>query len=171
MTNAASAGHELRTVYLLDAPRPTIWRCWTNPRLLEQWFHAEGWTTEVRALELRPGGPSHLVMHGPNGEVSDGVGVFLEVVPEQRLVFTNAYTPGWIPADQPSVGPFRTMIIEMFDDDPRTRYVVRALHWTEEARRQHEAMGFQQGWIETTRRLEAFARSLAPASRPTYRPS
>jgi len=38
-----------------------------------------------------------------NGEVSDGFGVFLEVVPEQRLVFTNAFTSGWVPAARPAL--------------------------------------------------------------------
>jgi len=160
MTSEKSDGHELRAEYLLDAPRASTWRCWTESRLLEQWFHPESWTTEVKALEQRPGGASHIVMRGPNGEVSDGVGVFLEVVPERRLVFTNAYISGWIPADEPSGAPFRTMIIEMSDEGERTRYVVRALHWTEEARKKHEEIGFHQGWKQTTGQLEALARSI-----------
>ena len=160
MTDEASEGYELRAEYLLDAPCASAWRCWTEPRLLEQWFHSESWTTEVKALEQRPGGASHIVMRGPNGEVSDGVGVFLEVVPERRLVFTNAYTSGWIPSSQPAGAPFRTMIIEMSDEGDKTRYVVRALHWTEEARKEHEEMGFHQGWKQTTGQLDALARSL-----------
>ena len=160
MRNEKSDGYELRVDYLLDAPRASIWRCWTDPRLLEQWFHPESWTTEVKALELRSGGASHIVMRGPNGEVSDGVGVFLDVVPGQRLVFTNAYTSGWIPSGAPSGAPLRTMIIEVSDEGDKTRYVVRALHWSEDARRQHEEMGFHQGWKQTTGQLEALARSL-----------
>ncbi|HLV01878.1 MAG TPA: SRPBCC family protein [Acidobacteriota bacterium] len=160
MSNEKSEGHELREEYLIDAPRADIWRCWTDPRLLEQWFHPESWTTQVKVLELRPGGASRIIMRGPNGEVSDGIGVFLEVVPERRLVFTNAYTPGWIPSGEPSEAPLRTMIIEMSDEGDKTRYVVRSLHWSEEARRRHEEMGFHRGWKQTTRRLEVLARSL-----------
>jgi len=160
MTRADVEGHELRVEYLLDAPCPNVWRCWTEPELLEQWFHPESWTTEVRALELRPGGASHIVMHGPDGEVSDGTGVLLEVIPRRRFVFTNAYRAGWIPAREPEGAPFRTMIVELADEGMRTRYVVRALHWTEEARERHERIGFHRGWNETTVRLEALARSL-----------
>lgn len=160
MTRKRSEGHELRAEHVLDAPRASVWRCWTEPALLEQWFHPESWTTEVKALEQRPGGASHILMHDPNGEVSDGVGVFLEVVPERRLVFTNAYTMGWIPASDPAGALSRTMIIELSDEADRTRYVVRALHWTEEARKQHEEMGFHQGWQQTAAQLEALARSL-----------
>lgn len=160
MTNGMSEGYELRAEYLLDTPITNTWRCWTESTLLEQWFHPKSWTTEGKSLDQRPGGTSHIVMHGPNGEVSDGVGVFLEVIPQRRLVFTNAYTSGWIPSEQPSGAPFRTMIIEMSDEGGKTRYVVRALHWTEGARKEHEEMGFHQGWKQTTGQLEALARSL-----------
>jgi uncharacterized protein YndB with AHSA1/START domain len=52
------------------------------------------------------------------------------------------------------------MIIEVSDEGEKTRYVVRALHWTEEARKQHEETGFYQGWKQTAGQLEALARSL-----------
>jgi len=130
------------------------------PLLLEQWFAPESRTAEVKALEPRPGGSSHIVMRGPDGAVSDGEGVFLEAVPEQRLVFTNAYTSGWIPARRPAVVPFMTTIVEMSDEGGKTRHVLRALHWTDEARRQHEEMGFHEGWGRATSKLEALGQKL-----------
>lgn len=160
MTDARAEGYELRLERLLDAPRLNVWRCWTEPRVLEQWFAPASWTTEVKALELRPGGASHIVMRGPNGEESDGVGVFLEAVVGRRLVFTNAFTAGWIPSSQPSIVPYMTTIIEMSDEGGKTRYAVRALHWTEEARKRHEQMGFHEGWAQTAGHLEALARRL-----------
>lgn len=159
MTNEQTEGNELRYEHLLDAPRANVWCCWTEPELLARWFGPRAWTTEVRLLEPRPGGTSHIVVHGPNGERTDGVAVFLEADPEQRLVFTNAFAPGWIPSSRPAVVPFMTTIVEMSDADGRTRYVVRALHWTEEARRQHSEMGFHEGWAEATSQLEALART------------
>lgn len=156
-----AARHELRVESLLNAPRTSVWRCWTDPRLLEQWFHPEGWTTEVQALELRPGGATRIVMGGPNGEVSEGAGVVLEVQPERRFAFTNAYMPGWVPAEPPTDTPFRTMVIELSDDGSGTRYVVRALHWSAEAKERHDAMGFRKGWKETAKRLELLARSIS----------
>lgn len=160
MTSDRTEGHELRLERLLDVPRANVWRCWTEPRLLEQWFAPPSWTTEVKTLEPRPGGESHIVMRGPDGEKSDGVAVFLEAVPEQRLVFTNAFAPGWIPSDRPAVVPFMTTIIEMSDDGGKTRYAVRALHWTGEARKQHEEQGFHGGWEHSTSQLEVLARTL-----------
>lgn len=154
-----TTGYELRIERLLEARRADVWRCWTEPELLAQWFAPRSWTAEVRILEPRAGGASHIVLHGPNGEVSDGAGVFLEAVAEQRLVFTNAFTAGWIPAARPAVVPYMTTIVEMSDEGDGTRHVVRALHWTEEARKRHEAMGFHEGWRQATGRIEALART------------
>lgn len=153
MTDPGAEGFELRLERLLEAPRATVWRCWTDPGLLAQWFGPRSWRTEVRRLEPRPGGASHVVMHGPDGERSEGLGVFLEAVPGRRLVFTNALAPGWIPSSRPAVVPFMTTIVELSDAGEGTRHVVRALHWTEESRRRHEEMGFQEGWAEATERL------------------
>jgi uncharacterized protein YndB with AHSA1/START domain len=160
MADEKADARELRLELLLEAPRANVWRCWTEPKLLEQWFHPQSWTTEVKALDPRPGGASHIVMRGRNGEVSDGAGVFLEAIPQQRLVFTNAFTSGWIPSSQPSVTPFMTTIIEMSDEGGKTRYVIRALHWTEEARRRHQEMGFREGWEQTASQLAGLARTL-----------
>lgn len=160
MTGGQTEGSELRLERLLDAPRANVWRCWTEPTLLEQWFAPQAWTTEVKTLETRPGGASHIVMRGRHGEESDGVAVFLEAVPEQRLVFTNAFKPGWIPSARPAVVPLMTTIVELSDEGGKTRHVVRALHWTEEARSRHEEMGFHEGWGQTTGQLEALARTL-----------
>ena len=163
MTGGRTERYELELERVLDAPRPAVWRCWTEPGLLARWFAPPSWTAEVKAMDQRPGGASHIVLHGPNGETSDGVGIYLEAVPEQRLVFTNAYTSGWIPALDPAVVPLMTTFIELSDDGGRTRHVVRALHWTEEARKRHDEMGFHQNWEQALGRLEALARSVGQA--------
>ncbi|MFI7483470.1 SRPBCC family protein [Kocuria sp. M1R5S2] len=160
MTEDEAEGLELRLERVLDAPRSVVWRCWTDPALLEQWFGPRSWTTEVKTLEPRPGGTSHIVMRGPGGELSDGVAVFLDAVPQRRLVFTNAFAPGWIPAGRPAVVPFMTTVVDLSDADGRTRHVVRALHWTEEDRDRHAEMGFHDGWAQATDRLQDLVRTL-----------
>lgn len=111
-------------------------------------------------LEPRPAGVSHIVMRGPGGELSDGIGVFLDAVAQQRLVFTNAFAPGRIPAGRPAVVPFMTTIADLTDADGRTRHVVRALHWSEEARQRHAEMGFHEGCEQATDRLPTLVRTL-----------
>lgn len=163
MTGDRTEALELRLERLLDARRSDVWRCWSEARLLERWFAPPTWKAEVKAMDQRPGGASHVVLHGRNGETSDGVGIYLEAAPEQRLVFTNAFTAGWIPALDPAVVPLMTTFVELSDDGGRTRFVVRALHWTEEARNRHEAMGFHDNWELAAGRLEAIAGSLRQA--------
>ena len=65
MTDDETEGYELRLERLLDAPRTNVWRCWTEPKLLEQWFAPQSWTTVVKTLEPRAGSASHIVMRGP----------------------------------------------------------------------------------------------------------
>ncbi len=86
------AFHELALERILQAPRMAIWRCWTEPVLMEQWFCPKPWVVRDVTLDLRAGGASAMTMCGPNGEAFPNNGVYLEVVPGQRLVFTDAFT-------------------------------------------------------------------------------
>jgi uncharacterized protein YndB with AHSA1/START domain len=109
-------------------------------------------TTPVCEMDLRPGGIFRTVMRAPDGQEYPTKGVFLEVVEPERIVFTNAYVPGWEPA--PDLFFTAIMTFEALPGG-KTRYTARALHWTVESRRQHEQMGFHQGWGESLDRLVA----------------
>ena len=95
------AEFELVLDRVMGAPREAVWRCWTDPHLLEQWFCPRPWHVTDAVLELRPGGQFSTVMHGPDGEEFPTMGVFLEVVEGRKLVSTDAFTPGWRPAGKP----------------------------------------------------------------------
>lgn len=145
--------HELVLTRLIPVPRAKLWRCWTEPDLLKQWFCPKPWRVTVADLDVRPGGHSRITMQGPNGETSPGDGVYLEVVPNARLVFTDAYTAGWRPAEK----PFMTGIVTFEDEGGQTRYTARARHWTAEDRAAHEQMGFHEGWGKATDQLTELA--------------
>ena len=84
-------------------------------------------------------------------------GVFLKVDAGRQLVFTDAFVSAWVP----SAKPFMVGDITFADSaDGGTHYIARALHWTESDQKQHEAMGFHQGWDAATKQLEALAASL-----------
>lgn len=149
--------NELVLERVLDAPRAALWRCWTEPALLEQWFCPKPWHVTDAVIDLRPGGEFSTVMHGPEGEEFPNTGVFLEISEGRKLVTTDAFRPGW----RPSGRPF--MVAEVsFEDagEGRTRYVARAMHWTEEARKEHESMGFHEGWGAAADQLEELAKTL-----------
>lgn len=148
--------HELSISRLMAAPRMALYRCWTEPDLIKQWFTPRPWTTPVVEVDVRPGGASHMVFRGPEGQEFPNDGVYLEVVPGERLVFTDAYTSGWVP----SAKPFMTGIITFADEAGATRYTAIARHWTADDKKQHEEMGFEEGWGMAADQLEALARSL-----------
>ena len=155
MTNETS-DRELVLTRLIDAPREKLYRAWTDATLLKQWFAPLPWTTPHAELDVRPGGASKIVMRSPEGNDMPCPGVFLEVVPNQRLVFTDAYTSAW----QPSEKPFMTVILTFEDEGGKTRYTARVRHWTVADREAHEKMGFHQGWGQCADQLTALVAKL-----------
>jgi uncharacterized protein YndB with AHSA1/START domain len=143
MTAAPETDRELVLTRIIDAPREKLFRAWTEPELLKQWFAPLPYTTPHAELDVRPGGSSLIVMRGPDGTDYPNRGVYLEVVPNERLVSTDAFTSAW----QPSEKPFMTLILTFEDEGGgKTRYTARVRHWTVEDREMHEKMGFHQGW-------------------------
>ena len=134
-----------------------LFRCWTEPDLIKQWFAPKPWTTSHAETDVRAGGASLVVMRGPDGQDFPNPGVYLEVVPNERLVFTDAYTRAW----EPSAKPFMTVILSFEDiGDGKTRYTACARHWTEADREAHERMGFTEGWGLCTTQLADLAATL-----------
>jgi uncharacterized protein YndB with AHSA1/START domain len=76
-------------VRTFDAPRALVWQAWTDPKMMAQWFGPRGFTSTVPELDARAGGALRIVMHGPDGNDYPMKGVFIEVTPPERLVFSN----------------------------------------------------------------------------------
>jgi uncharacterized protein YndB with AHSA1/START domain len=141
---------------LIDAPRETLFRAWTEADMLKQWFAPLPWTTPFAELDVRPGGANIITMRSPEGQDMPNSGVYLEVVPNERLVFTDAYSKAWEPAEK----PFMTVILTFADEDGKTRYTATARHWTVEDKQQHEAMGFHVGWGMCADQLETLVKGM-----------
>ncbi len=141
---------ELALTRVIDAPREAVYAAWTQR--LPEWWGPHGMTTPVCEMDLRPGGVFRTVMRALDGAEYPTQGLFLEVVKNERIVFTDAFQPGWVPAPD-----LFFVAITTFEPLPgaRTRYTARALHWTEANRAKHEKMGFHQGWGESLDRLVA----------------
>jgi uncharacterized protein YndB with AHSA1/START domain len=148
--------HELAIALTLEASADKLFRCYTDPKLLQKWFAPEPWSIRSVDIDPRAGGRMNFVMASPDGQEYPNSGIYLEVVPNRKIVTTDAVTPDFRPS-----GPF--MIAEVtFEElgNGTTRYRAVARHWTEEARNQHEQMGFEAGWTQTARQLEALARTI-----------
>ena len=71
---------ELALARIIDAPRENVYRCWTDPKLVTQWFAPKPWTTPRAEMDVRTGGSTLVVMASPDGHEFPNPGVFLEVI-------------------------------------------------------------------------------------------
>lgn len=148
---------DLELTRIIQARPATLWRCWTEPELLKQWFCPAPWRVKEATLDPRPGGIFHCVMQGPDGTVMDeGAGCFLAVEPERSLSFTDAMGPGHRPRGK----GFMTAFISFEPVEAGTRYHALAKHASPEDRKSHEEMGFFEGWGTAAEQLEELAKSL-----------
>lgn len=137
---------ELDLELIRDVPvsAEAVFNAWTDPESLKQWFAPRPYSVPLVEIDLRPGGGFRTVMNSPEGEqMMDSTGCILEVVSGERLVWTEALTTGYRP--QPSPMPF-TAVLELTPTDDGCRYRAIAIHEDPEGRKQHEEMGFHEGW-------------------------
>ena len=134
---------------VVPVPREKVWAAWTQPEHVKKWFTPRPWMTTECEIDLRPGGIFRTVMRGPEGEEFNNIGCWLEVVPNERLSWTDALLPGYRPAAVESgchLGSFMTAFILLAPEGKGTRYTAIAIHRDPEARKKHEEMGFHDGW-------------------------
>jgi len=149
----------------LNAPRDLVWRAWTDPKLLKQWFAPKPFEISEVEMDLRPGGIFQIRMIGPDGfDTGHGnPGCVLEVVDGEKLVWTSALGPQYRPAEMgEGCESFPMTAVVTFADagDGRTLYRAVALHRNEADRDVHEKMGFDEGWGKCSEQLEELAQSL-----------
>lgn len=129
----------------VDAPPHLVWAAWTQPEHLKQWFAPAPYSTAECEIDLRPGGIFRTVMRSPEGELMDaGAGCFLEIVDNDRLVWTAALGPAFRP--NPPTDLTFTAIISLEPTASGTRYTAVAMHAEAEGRAKHAEMGFHEGW-------------------------
>lgn len=137
---------------VVDVPRELVWRAWTEPELLKPWFCPLPWKTIDAEIDLRPSGIFRTTMQSPEGKDFPNTGCYLEVIPNEKLVWTNALLAGFRPsAPGPTCGDGQvdfkfTAMIELADHAGGTRYTATVIHADEAGCKQHAAMGFEHGW-------------------------
>ena len=150
----------------IDAPVDLVWKAYTNPEHLKQWFAPKPYEISEAEIELRPGGIFRIRMVGPDGfDTGHGnAGCMLEVVEGEKLVWTSALGPDYRPAEMgEGCESFPMTAVVTFEDlgNGKTGYKAVALHATEADKEKHEAMGFNEGWGTVAGQLEEFAKSLS----------
>jgi uncharacterized protein YndB with AHSA1/START domain len=148
---------DLELIRDLKAPRALLWACWTDPAHLPHWFVPKPHKIVSCTLDLRAGGACNTTFD-VDGTLMENNGVYLEVIPGEKLVFTDTYQAGWKPMPE----PFMTAIITFEDLTPGvTRYRAVVRHRSKEAAQTHAKMGFFDGWGTVAGQLEAYAQELA----------
>lgn len=127
---------------VVDVPRELVWKAWTTPEHLKEFFVPKPWSVSECELDIRPGGIFRTVMKGPDGNEMDNTGCFLEIVENELLVWTDSLLPDYRPKGE----SFMTAYLLLEDEGQGTKYTAIVLHKSEEDRKKHEEMGFHQGW-------------------------
>lgn len=129
----------------LNAPRERVFRAWTTPAEVNRWFSPDAEATVSTSIDLRVGGKYRIDMER-NGKVVSAVGVYREITPPERLVFTWVAEGGMVPSGETLV------TVEFFDVDGKTQVTLTHQNFaSEEARARHES-----GWNRGMDRLAQF---------------
>lgn len=152
---------------VVDIPPELLWRAWTDAEHLKHWFTPAPWQTVDCQIDLTPGGGFRTVMRSPEGQDFPTLGCYLEVVPNRRLVWSNALEPGFRPSrlvsDTPCDSfPF-TAVIMLDHHEMGARYTAIVLHRDEEGCKKHREMGFHEGWGKALEQLVEYMKSLNAA--------
>lgn len=147
----------LKIERIIKSSPERIWRCITEPKLMEKWFCPKPWFVKDVVQELRIGGISSMKICGPDGEEFPNNGIVLEAITNKKLVTTDAFINAWTPSER----AFMVATTELEDlGDGTTKYTASATHWNDEAREEHIKMGFYEGWGTAATQLEEFVATL-----------
>jgi uncharacterized protein YndB with AHSA1/START domain len=144
--NDAQSDREIVITRVFNAPRDLVFKVWTDPKHITQWWGPKGFTTTVSEMDFRPGGAWRYIMHGPDGTEYPVKGIFREIVPPERIVTSDEFDEGFeqiVKVDLPKGMTVATLFEDLGD---KTRLTLRIMHSTAEDRRKHEEMGVIGGW-------------------------
>ncbi len=153
MTNTTITEREIAISRLLDAPRELVYRVWTEPEHIAQWWGPNGFTTTILHMDVRPGGEWKFIMHGPDGTDYNDVIVFTDVTPPERLTYEHSDWEGSMHFSSETT----------FEEQPdgKTLVTMRSVFESAEVLRQMiEQVGAVEGGNQTLDRMVAYVAAL-----------
>jgi len=144
-------GHELVLTSVFDAPRELVFKAWTDPKRVAQWWGPHRFTNPVCELDPRPGGAIRIHMRGPDGTVYPMTGVYQEVVEPERIVFTSAALDA---AGKPMFELLTT--VTFGEQGGKTKQILRARVIKSTAQAAPYLAGMEAGWTQSLERLTAY---------------
>jgi uncharacterized protein YndB with AHSA1/START domain len=162
--DSATQGNDFVLTRVFDAPRNLVWKAFTEPERMKQWWGPKGFKVIASKMDLRPGGTYHYGMQAPDGKAMWGKFVYREIAPPEKLVFINSFSDenGSITRHPMSpTWPLEMISVFTFEDlGGKTRFTIRwsAHNATDEERKtfdsSHDSM--TQGWSGTMEQLAAY---------------
>ncbi len=150
---------------VFDAPRDLVWKAFTEPERMKEWWGPKGFTVIASKMDFRPGGTYHYGMKSPNGAAMWGKFVYREIVPRERMVLVSSFSDeagGITRHPMAPTWPLELLSTFSFEEltDGKTRLTIR---WsphnaTEEERKTFEAAqeSMRMGWGGTLEQLEGY---------------
>ncbi len=136
-----------------NARRDLVFKAWTDPKYVAQWWGPNGFTNPVCELDVREGGAIRIHMRDPQGTIYPMAGFFGEIVKPERLVFTS------IPLDEKGEPLFKVLnTVTFVEKDGKTLVAVHAHVLTAVTGAEVYLSGMEEGWSQTLGRLEAFVK-------------
>ncbi len=148
---APFAKRELTITRIFDAPRSLVFKMWTDPKHVAQWWGPKGFTNPVCELDVRPGGALRIVMRAPDGVDYPMTGVFREIVEPERLVFTNVAVDK---EGNPLLEGLTTVTFAEHGGKTKLTLQTRAVALVAAAARMLE--GMEAGWTQSLERLAEY---------------
>lgn len=149
---------EIVITRIFHRPRHLLFEAWTKPEHLRQWWGCDGSTLTTCEIDLRPGGSWRLVMRMADGSDHPFHGTYREVVPNERLVYTECY-------DMPQVGSPEWLTTVLFEEfEGNTKFTHSIHHRSVEVRDAHLQAGMEAGTVENLNRLEQYLASMIEAT-------
>jgi uncharacterized protein YndB with AHSA1/START domain len=147
---------------VFDAPRDLVWKAFTDPERMKEWWGPKGFTVISSKMDLRPGGTYHYGMKAPNGSAMWGKFVFREIVAPERMVFINSFSDeagGITRHPMAPTWPLEMLSTFTFAEEPggKTKVTIRwsAYKASEEEQKTFDTShdGMRQGWGGTMDQL------------------
>ena len=133
-----------------NAPRRLVFKAWTEPESIKQWWGPRTWPVAVCTVDLRVGGRWHYCMRGPDGQESWGIGIYTVIDEPKRLVIEDHFSDA-----EGTLNPPPTIMESNFEElaGDRTSFVGRAIFTSREHRQEVVSMGMAEGITEATEQL------------------
>jgi len=164
-TEMQTKGSDFVISRVLDAPREVVWKAFTEPERMKEWWGPKGFTVIHSKMDLRVGGTYHYGMKAPNGSPMWGKFVFREIAAPERMVVVSSFSDeagGTTRHPGHMSWPLEMLSTFTFEDLPggKTRFTIRWAPHNASAEEQHtfdtHHDSMQMGWSGTLEQLEAY---------------